>query len=163
MRALLLGVVVVTTLVAAEAASAGCWATVGLAPPPPEPLPGRHGRLRSRSAARAKPAAGGRKGAPAGDDRERRHGGAEDVHGRADRREPRRLRGERSLPLGGQLAVRGVRRVHAVPARRRTRSRPSRSGAGRPQAESFPLWAAVGGGILLLGALGAAAVVASRR
>jgi hypothetical protein len=170
MRALLLGVVVVTTLVAAEAASAGCWATVGLAAPPPGTAPGeawaaeitvlQHGRNPLPEAAKARPQVtivnadtGTRKTFTAV---------PTDVS-----------RGvyEASVvfPSAGSWRYEVFDGFTPYCAQTHTSSAvsigggASASGPGGPEAESFPLWAAVGGGILLLGALGAAAFVASRR
>lgn len=65
MRIALLGIVVVTVLAVAAPASAGCWATVGLAPPPASVGPGdtwtaeltvlQHGRNPLPDAADARP------------------------------------------------------------------------------------------------------------
>jgi hypothetical protein len=65
MRTILVGCLVAAALVGAEAASAGCWATVGLAPPPAATAPGdvwvakitvlQHGERPLPNAAEARP------------------------------------------------------------------------------------------------------------
>ena len=65
MRTILVGCLVAATLLGAEAASAGCWATVGLAPPPAATAPGdvwvakitvlQHGQHALPNAAEARP------------------------------------------------------------------------------------------------------------
>jgi hypothetical protein len=171
MRALLLGLVVATTLVAAEAANAGCWATVGLAPPPPGTSPGevwaaeitvlQHGRNPLPDAATARPRVtivNTETGA-----RKRFTAMPTDVS-----------RGlyEASVvfPSVGSWRYEVFDGFTPHCAQTHTFSAvsigggTSAGGPRAPEAQSLPVWAFVSGGVLLLlGALGSAALVASRR